>query len=337
MRDLLVHSLFLALIALAQSVCVEHFVVGDLSSHDASATASGIVLTLDGVPYGWPNNGYSHCDQLAALGPDGVVRGIGTNVTQGWNIGTLGTVGERIWFRFYDHAAGVARTSDYTFVMQDDASISTYGNPLTLNFVTDHDPCVYGCSYYKIAGFVFSVPSSRSCYENNQLCRIDQQADVYECYKDSEGQIPCFEPYPPPMPNPPPKPPPLPTPPPPTGPPPTPHFPPGVPEFMPQRPPPPPLSPENSPFPPPPPPPPPPPAPLPPPKAPASEGVPVLVVVLSSTAGVALVAAAVRYGVPLLTRGAAYASTNVAPKATELAESDAVELLDNDAENSGTS
>lgn len=60
-------------------------------------------------------------------------------------------------------------------------------------------------------------------------------------------------------------------------------------------------------------------------------------VVLSSTAGVALVAAAARYGVSLLTRGATYASTNIAPKAGKLPESDAVELLENDAESSSAS
>ena len=93
----LCNSFALVLLTLSGAeACVPHFVEGDLSNHDASATASGIRLTLDGNVYGWPDGPHSACDQLATVGPDGVVRGIGTNVSLGWNIGTLGTVGERI-------------------------------------------------------------------------------------------------------------------------------------------------------------------------------------------------------------------------------------------------
>lgn len=327
------NSLAFVLLALSNAAaCVPQFVEGDLSNHDASATASGIRLTLDGTVYGWPDGPHSPCDQLATVGPDGVVRGIGTNVSLGWNIGTLGTVGERIWFRYYDHAAQATRTSSYTFIMQDDASISTYGNPLTINFESEHKPCSFGCSYYKIADFVFSVPSNRACYEDNGVCRIDQQPDVYQCYTDAEGEDLCYKPYPPPMPTPPPLPPPTPSPPPPHSPPPSPVYPPQIPGDEPQRPPPPPTPPDASPLPPSPPhpsPPPPPPAPQPPPQS-DDDGVSVTVVVLSIAAGVTVLGLGASYAVPIAIKSAASYSSAVTgtSKVVSGSESDAVELLE---------
>ena len=220
--------------------CTPFFVVGDLGTHDASATASAISLSLDGTPFGFPHDGHHTCDEFAAVAADGSVRGVASNTTQGWNLGMLGTVGERIYFKYREHETNAVRVSSYVFYMEDDASISTYSSPLTIPFTTTHNPCAFGCSYYSILGFVFSVPSNRNCYLEGSVCRIDGQEAVYQCYVDSEAATPCYVPFPPPLPLPPPMSPPPPSPPVPTPPPPTPAFPPRVPSEAPQTPPPPP-------------------------------------------------------------------------------------------------
>jgi hypothetical protein len=323
--------------------CDNHFSIEDeqLSGYDASATASGIRLTLDGNVYGWPSGVHHPCDQFAAVGPNGIVRGIGTNVTQGWNIGILGTVGERIFFKYYEHATGMVRTSEYTFIMQDDALISTYSSPLVVNFASSHNPCAFGCSHYKITtnmgDFVFAVPSDRTCYEDNGICRIDQQANVYECYRDSEAQTACFEPYPPPMPRPPPQPPPSPKPPSPHSPPPLPRFPPGIPESMPQAPPPPPHQPPppaSDPHAPPSPPPPPPPAPQPPPASEGGDGVPVAVVVGSVAFGLVGVGGLATYFGHTIAKTVVGYSSASAAKLPTASETDKAELLESAGEES---
>lgn len=232
----------LTLVSVCNS-CTQFFQVADLSTHDASATASALALSLNGNPYGFPHTGHHPCDELAAVASDGGVRGVAVNTTQGWNLGMLGTVGERIFFQYHEHETGALRVSSYVFYMEDDTQISTYSNPLTLPFVTTHDPCGFGCAYYSLLGFVFAVPSNRRCYFDNGVCRIDGQTAVYQCYTDSEATSLCYVPYPPPLPLPPPDPPHPSSPPSPSPPPPGPAFPPGLPSSHPQLPPPPPASP----------------------------------------------------------------------------------------------
>ena len=313
--------------------CNSFYTIGDLGSHDASATASAMSLSLGGQPYGYPHNGH-HCDQLAAVASDGTVRGIGTNTTQGWDIGILGTVGERIFFKYKEYESSTERVSSYVFYMEDDTSISTYSNPLTLQFTTVHDPCGFGCSYYSILGFVFSVPSNRYCYLDGSVCRINGQDAIYECFVDSEASTRCYVPYPPPLPSPMPLLPPPPSPPQPLPPSPTPEFPPGLPSNTPQTPPPPPhnpppptTTPTNPPSPP-------PPNPSPPPKFPTypkDDGVPVVIVLLAVLGGVAFSAGAVgRYSFVSAEQKRTAEYTSGVPEMIEEAgeASDSVELIE---------
>ena len=57
--------------------CEPLYTVGDTSTHDASATAVALKFTKDSQPFGWPNGPHAACDQVMAVGPDGVVRGVG--------------------------------------------------------------------------------------------------------------------------------------------------------------------------------------------------------------------------------------------------------------------
>jgi len=243
MRFRAVCDLVLWLFLCSSECCDPNFVVGDVSRHDASATASALALTLDGNPFGLPHEGWDHCDQLAAVASDGTVRGIAVNTTAGWNLGILGTVGERIFFQYFNSRTSSVYVSTYVFLMEDDTQLSTYSSPLTLAFTTTHDPCGFGCSFYSVLGFVFAVPSNRHCYLDGSLCRISGQDSVYQCYTDSEGSSLCYVPFPPPQPRPPPAPPTPLHPPSPSSPSPSPQFPPRVPSAHPQLPPPPPQQP----------------------------------------------------------------------------------------------
>ena len=288
--------------------CETVYSTGDLSTHDASATAVGITFTRNGSPFGWPGGTYHPCDQVIAVGPDGVVRGVATNTTTGWSLGILGTVGEDIHVKYWSEQASVLFWSTFVFVMQDDASFSTYGNPKTLELIDEHNPC-FTCAHYSLAGFSFPVPSNSRCVAQGSICRYEPAADTRECYVDSELTTKCYQPYPPPPPTPSPRSPPPPRPPPPppspvlpspSPPPPSPSAPPRLPFNSPQAPPPPP-PPSLPPSPPPPPlhpPPPPPPSPsppanMPPAPPPASEIVSNVVTVVVLLAGVGVAAGAV--------------------------------------------
>lgn len=274
--------------------CEPFFVIRDLGSHDASATASAISLSLDEVPFGFPHTGH-HCDELAAVASDGSVRGIALNTTQGYSLGMLGTVGERIYFKYKEFATGALRVSSYVFFMSDDVSISTYSSPLTLPFSTAHDPCNFACAYYSIQGFVLAVPANRHCYLDGGLCRINGQDSVFQCYVDSEALVPCYVPFPPPLPAPPLSSPAPSSPPSPFPPPPHPLFPPAVPLNAPQMPPPPPSPPKTEPETPPPLPPPPLGSPSPPPQVTSSDDTfPVAGVVIAVICSIALVSFAAR-------------------------------------------
>lgn len=274
----------------ALGTCPAQFELADVSTriHDASATAVGLTFRMGQADYGWPNGPYHPCDQFGAVGPDGTVRGVGQNSTSGWLIGIVGTSGERITFEFWDGASESMKYFSYTFIMQDDASISTFSNPLVLQLMTVHDPCSLNCAYYSLLGFSFPVPADRRCVEYNGMCKLESTDDVRECFGDNELTTPCYRPYPPPPPGlppgatPPPSLPPSPSPspsphppppPPPLSPPPSPEYPPANPANSPQNPPPPPSHPPPDFLPPsapapdhphPPPPPPPPPTPSPP-------------------------------------------------------------------------
>lgn len=328
MELLLVYALFLLQEARA---CTSFFTVGDLGSHDASATASAIALSLDGAPYGFPHAGHGPCDQLAAVASDGSVRGVALNTTSGWNLGMLGTIGERIFFQYHESDTGALRVSSYVFYMADDASISTFSSPLTLPFSTSHDPCAFACSYYSVLGFVFPVPSDRNCYFDGALCRISGQSSVYQCYVDSEATTPCFVPFPPPLPRPPPRPPPPPLQPPPVRPSPAPSFPPAVPAGQPQMPPPPPSNPpppESTPHPPTPPNPSPPPPPSTPPASSSTDGTNLGVVIFgASLATLFVLGVGVQWYMSSVRKPTAAVKPPIPTPASAVETSDSEELL----------
>ena len=64
------------------------------------------IATLDGVQVGPPVDD-SPCDQVAAVGvSDGVVRGVSSQIDQGFSVPILGVAGEQIEFRYWRAAEG---------------------------------------------------------------------------------------------------------------------------------------------------------------------------------------------------------------------------------------
>eukprot|EP00966_Prymnesium_polylepis_P326281 7382196-Prymnesium_polylepis.1 len=166
----------LILVAVVGS-CQPKHVVGNLGAHDASPTAVSIKFTLNGNSFGWPEGAFGPCDEFVARGPDNDVRGTGTNTTLGWDIGVLETPGERIGFYYWSSVDNRLYHSTYVFIMQDDASFSTYLSPLVMELSQDHSPCS-ACAYYSLANFSFAVPSGSRCVESNGVCRYEPASDT---------------------------------------------------------------------------------------------------------------------------------------------------------------
>lgn len=225
--------------------CTAVHQVSNLGSHDASATGVSIRFTLNQSPFGWPGGSHGACDEFLARGPDNTIRGMGSNTSYGWDIGILGTVGERISFYYWRSDESTLYHSSYIFVMQDDASFSTYSTPLVIEMSQEHSPCA-SCAHYNVSGFSFNVPTDKRCVDENGICRYEPASDLRKCFVDNELSASCYVPFPPPAPyppspspspsNPPPSPSPVPHPP-------SPFNPPRIPATSPQAPPPPPKSP----------------------------------------------------------------------------------------------
>ena len=94
--------------ALAGSSCTSppHFVTGNVNMFEDAASMVPAIATLDGVQIGPPVED-SPCDQVAAIGViDGLVRGVSTQIDQGFSVPILGNAGEQIEFRYWRAAEG---------------------------------------------------------------------------------------------------------------------------------------------------------------------------------------------------------------------------------------
>ena len=89
----------------ALATCTPYFVTGDVSLFEDIASMVPAIASLDGVQVGPPVDG--PCDEVAAVGvSDGVVRGVSSQIDQGFSVPILGVAGEQIEFRYWRAAEG---------------------------------------------------------------------------------------------------------------------------------------------------------------------------------------------------------------------------------------
>ena len=91
------------------------------------ATMVPATVQLDGNPIGYPGDGTSMkatCDQIAAFGPNGLVRGVSTTIEAGFSLAFLGTAGELITFQYWD---GVKEyDSEVQYTMEANGAIGSF-------------------------------------------------------------------------------------------------------------------------------------------------------------------------------------------------------------------
>ena len=84
------------------------------------------IVTLDGAQIGHPVED-SPCDQIAGIGvSDGVVRGISTEIDQGFTVPIIGTVGEQIEFKYWRAVDRKEYFSEYRYTMEANGQIGSF-------------------------------------------------------------------------------------------------------------------------------------------------------------------------------------------------------------------
>ena len=78
----------------------------DITSFEAQETATMVParVSLNGVQVGWPigdRGGPNECDQVAAFGEDGDLRGVSKLISNYFSLGFFGDAGDWIEFRYY--------------------------------------------------------------------------------------------------------------------------------------------------------------------------------------------------------------------------------------------
>ena len=204
------------------SGCTPHFVIGDVRQRSATASMVPAIVTLDGVQIGHPIED-SPCDQIAAIGvSDGVVRGVSTQIDQGFSVPIIGTVGEQIEFRYWRAAEGKEyfprirvlkdgvedEYTTYTMVANGQIGSFAPGGAAEL-ILLGFDPCST-CSKYMLAiapGFTFPVDLAAG----EQCVTVDGTCTFYSTYQGgtefpcvNADQADCTAAYPPSAPPPPP-------------------------------------------------------------------------------------------------------------------------------------
>ena len=92
-------------------------------------------LTLDGVPYGYPGDGTPEkdtCDQIAAVGPDGVIRGVSTPIQQGHALGWIATAGEQMAFKYWNGEQQQEHDVQFKTTMEQNLALGGFGAPQVL-------------------------------------------------------------------------------------------------------------------------------------------------------------------------------------------------------------
>merc|ERR1740136_512623 len=78
-------------------------VASDLGAYEDTASMVPATMERDGAPFGYPGTGASPadtCDQIAAIGPDGVYLGVSSIIDVGFSLAFVGTAGEKITFKY---------------------------------------------------------------------------------------------------------------------------------------------------------------------------------------------------------------------------------------------
>jgi len=92
-------------------------------------------VTLDGAPFGFPSDGTTEkntCDELAAVGPDGVIRGVSTPIEQGFALGFIATIGEQMAFKYWNGKQKQEYEVKYEVKMTKNAQLGSFNKPLVL-------------------------------------------------------------------------------------------------------------------------------------------------------------------------------------------------------------
>lgn len=116
--------------------CKPHFHTSeDLDDHVDTATMVPASVSLDGKPFGFPSDGTTEkntCDELAAVGADGVIRGVSSPIEQGFALGFIATIGEPGHFKYWNGKTKQEYEVEYDFKMSKNAQLGSFGKPLVL-------------------------------------------------------------------------------------------------------------------------------------------------------------------------------------------------------------
>jgi len=92
-------------------------------------------VSLDGAAFGFPSDGTTEkntCDELAAVGVDGVIRGVSSPIEQGFALGFIATIGEQVLFKYWNGKQKQEYEVKYDFTMTKNAQLGSFGKPLVL-------------------------------------------------------------------------------------------------------------------------------------------------------------------------------------------------------------
>ena len=116
--------------------CKQHFhTAEDLDDHVDTATMVPASVSLDGAAFGFPSDGTTEkntCDELAAVGVDGVIRGVSSPIEQGFALGFIATIGEQVLFKYWNGKQKQEYEVKYDFTMTKNAQLGSFGKPLVL-------------------------------------------------------------------------------------------------------------------------------------------------------------------------------------------------------------
>ena len=116
--------------------CKPHFYTSDeLDDHVDTATMVPVSVSLDGAAFGYPSDGTTEkktCDELAAVGGDGVIRGVSSPIEQGFALGFIATIGEQVHFKYWNGKQKQEYEVKYDFQMTKNAQLGSFGKPLVL-------------------------------------------------------------------------------------------------------------------------------------------------------------------------------------------------------------
>ena len=117
--------------------CERHWLMSPNVGHlPDTATMVPAFVTLNGAKIGRPVDGTTKktsCDQIVALGvADGLVRGTSSLVGMGFSLGFIGTVGERIKFKYWNALQKQEYDVQFQYTMEAGGFIGGFASPKEL-------------------------------------------------------------------------------------------------------------------------------------------------------------------------------------------------------------